>query len=148
VTLSINDTQHNNALPLCWVSQFINCYAECRYAECCYSECRYAECHDAKVICRGQHWVQQKISVKIPSFVLHWKHPLVSLNFWRVLNDRFCCIFTVLKIVFLTDCKPLHPRKSYWRGRLSTVDLLVLTSLDKLLFILKPLFANLQNKLP
>ncbi len=31
----------------------------------------------------------------------------------------------------------VQPGKSYWRGRLSTVDLLVLTSLDQLLFIMK-----------
>ncbi len=36
-----------------------------------------------------------------------------------------------------------HPGKSYGRGRLSTVDLLVLTSLEQLLFILK----ILKNKL-
>ncbi len=38
--------------------------------------------------------------------------------------------------------------KSYWRGRLTTVDLLVLTTLDQLIFILKILFMFLQNKLP
>ncbi len=34
VTLSISDTQHNNALPLWWVSRFIYYYAEGRYAKC------------------------------------------------------------------------------------------------------------------
>ncbi len=34
----------------------------------------------------------------------------------------------------------LKPEKSYWRGRLSTVDLLELTSLDQLLFIMEILF--------
>jgi hypothetical protein len=29
-----NDTQHNNALPLCW----------CRHAECYFAECYFAEC--------------------------------------------------------------------------------------------------------
>jgi hypothetical protein len=42
VTFSISDTQQNNALPLCWESQFIYCYAECHYVECCYSECHCA----------------------------------------------------------------------------------------------------------
>ncbi len=37
---------------------------------------------------------------------------------------------------------------SYRRGRLSTVDLLVLTSLDQPLLILKMLFYFLQNELP
>ncbi len=36
----------------------------------------------------------------------------------------------------------------YKRGRLGTVDLLVLLSLDQLLFILPALFTFLQNKLP
>jgi len=48
VTPSINDTQHNNDLPLCWlslcwVSGFIYYYAECHYAECCNAECHFAE---------------------------------------------------------------------------------------------------------
>jgi hypothetical protein len=35
------------------------------------------------------------------------------------------------------DAKYVQPEKSHWRGRLSTVDLLVLTSLKKFLFVLK-----------
>jgi hypothetical protein len=34
-------------MSLCWVSHFINCYAECHYAEYHYAECRYTECHYA-----------------------------------------------------------------------------------------------------
>ncbi len=41
-----------------------------------------------------------------------------------------------------------QPGKSIWRGRLSTVDLLVLTSLNHLIFKLKILFTFQQNKLP
>ncbi len=41
-----------------------------------------------------------------------------------------------------------RPGNPYWRGRLSTVDLLVLTSLDQLVKILKTLFTFLQSKLP
>jgi hypothetical protein len=56
VRLSINNTQHSNVMPLCFVSlclvsHFIYCYAECRYAECRYAKCRYAECRYTK--CRG-----------------------------------------------------------------------------------------------
>ncbi len=39
------------------------------------------------------------------------------------------------------ETKGEKPRKSCWTGRLSTVDLLVLTSLDKLLFQLKILLT-------
>jgi hypothetical protein len=48
VTKSINDTRHNNALPLCLQTRFIYDYAECHYAECHYAECHYAECHYAE----------------------------------------------------------------------------------------------------
>ncbi len=42
----------------------------------------------------------------------------------------------------------LRAGKSYLTGRLSTIDLLVQTSLDQILFILKILFTLFQNKLP
>ncbi len=51
MTVSINDTQRNNALLLCCVSHFIYYFAECHYAECHYAECRNAECRYAE--CRG-----------------------------------------------------------------------------------------------
>jgi hypothetical protein len=37
--------------------------------------------------------------------------------------------------------------KSYWTGRLNTIDLLILTSLDHLLFLLK-IVTFLSKKLP
>jgi hypothetical protein len=40
----------------------------------------------------------------------------------------------------------LQPGKTNWKGRLSTVDLLVITSLDKLHLILKTLFTFLQKR--
>jgi hypothetical protein len=40
----------------------------------------------------------------------------------------------------------VKPGNPYWRGRLSTVDLLALTSLDQLLFIMQTLCTFLQNK--
>ncbi len=42
MTLNINDTQHNNALPC---AEYRN--SECRYAEYFYAECRHAECRGA-----------------------------------------------------------------------------------------------------
>ncbi len=44
--------------------------------------------------------------------------------------------------------KKLQSGKSYWGERLSTVDLLVLTSLDQLVFVLLYWKYYLQNKLP
>ncbi len=41
---------------------------------------------------------------------------------------------------FLWEWSTVLPGKPYWRGRISTIDLLVLTSLDQLLLILKILF--------
>jgi hypothetical protein len=40
----------------------------------------------------------------------------------------------------------VKPGKSYWRGRLSTVDLLVLTSLYWLIFFLKILFIGVSKQ--
>jgi hypothetical protein len=37
VTLSLNDSRHNNAMPLYRVSHYINYYAECHYADCYYA---------------------------------------------------------------------------------------------------------------
>ncbi len=42
----------------------------------------------------------------------------------------------------------LKPGNTHLRGRLSTDDLLALTSLDQLLLIFKTLFTFLQNDLP
>jgi hypothetical protein len=55
MTFCINDIKHTLYLvPLCLASQFIKCYAECRYAESRYAECRYAECRYAE--CRYAEW--------------------------------------------------------------------------------------------
>ncbi len=48
MTVAMDETQHNNAMPWCLVSHFINYYAECYYAECHYAECHYAECRYAE----------------------------------------------------------------------------------------------------
>ncbi len=47
MTLSINDTQLSNALPLHLI--YFNAerhYPECHYTKCCYAECRGAQCND------------------------------------------------------------------------------------------------------
>jgi hypothetical protein len=45
VTLSIYNTQHYSALPLCSVSRVIYGYAKYHYAECHYAVFHYAKCH-------------------------------------------------------------------------------------------------------
>ncbi len=42
--------------------------------------------------------------------------------------------------------RSLFPGKTFWRGRTSTVDLLVLTSLDQLLFVLKKYFPQFTKQ--
>jgi len=49
---------------------------------------------------------------------------------------------------FLSTLMKVDAGKPYQRGRISTVDLLVLTSLDQLLFALKLYFSVSSNKLP
>ncbi len=64
-------------MPLCLVSQFIKCYAEC-----CYPECRYAECLSAKTNALAY---LASLSVTKNVFVnFRWKfHKL----FWHNLNQ-------------------------------------------------------------
>jgi hypothetical protein len=74
------------------------------YAQCRYAECHYAECH--YVECLG--------AINNNSTIMN-----SMTNFIKLSRLRF---------------KLLWPGKSNWRGRLSTADLLVLTSLDYLIF--------------
>ncbi len=65
-----------------------------------------------------------------------WRH-LGTLELRLIVRN----FVIVLQASFLMDKLMLQPGKSYWRGRLSTVDLLELTSLHQLLFILKIVFT-------
>ncbi len=65
MTLSITDTQHNNAMHYAECHhaerQIIYCYTKCHYAECRYAEYHYAECCGALRICKGQpNWAAAK----------------------------------------------------------------------------------------
>jgi hypothetical protein len=55
---------------------------------------------------------------------------------------------TSLLRTFVNDAHNIGQGSLTDGGRLSVVDLLVLTSLDKILFMLKILFNYLKNKLP
>jgi hypothetical protein len=82
---------------------------------------------------------------------LMWRSTVLSLppqlvfpaqGIWLLLKDCF-------NLLMLSSwIWAQNPGKSYCRIRLSTVDLLVLTSLDQLLFKLKICFALLVNKQP
>ncbi len=101
------------------------CYAECCsaewcYAECCYAECCYAECY----LC----WV-------LLCWVL-WRH-------YNAMKRSLICFYFLLYSPSQIRVKGLG-KEPYWRGRLSTVDLLVLTSLDRHIFILKILIVFLS----
>jgi len=78
VTFSINNAQHNNALPLCWILPFIYYYAECKYTECQYGRCHYAECQYAE--CRGTIYKSLSslgsgaCSVKLFGVMFKWCH--------------------------------------------------------------------------
>jgi hypothetical protein len=53
--------------------------------------------------------------------------------------------FIIPTLIYLEGSSHLLPGKSYWRGRLGTVDLLVLTSIDKFLFILKKICYHIYK---
>jgi hypothetical protein len=63
VTLSINDTQHNNNLqwvPLYWISHFIYCNTKCHYEGCIYAGCA-AEWHYDK--CHYAGWMKTRFNI-------------------------------------------------------------------------------------
>ncbi len=67
-------------------------------------------------------------------------NPLSGIRLWLYLYAEICYIVPNQALKVLAG-------KPYWRGRISTVDLLVLTSLDQLLFILK-LYFSFNTKQP
>ncbi len=71
---------------------------------------------------------------------------LACRHFWLLFEKLG--IFSSRLVTLLCSEKFLYdwPGKSYWRGGLSTVDLLVLTSLDSLLCFLKILLTFLYKK--
>ncbi len=73
----ICDTQHNNALPLCWVPHFIHCYAECHYAE-----GRYAECHSVQTqsLAHKYYTIYNTTELLMGVNVLCNKLPFLPLN--------------------------------------------------------------------
>ncbi len=56
-----------------------------------------------------------------------------------------CCVFMSMTLKNIHLSYPAWI--SYWRGRISTIDLLVRTGSDQLLFILKKYFSFILNKL-
>ncbi len=80
VTLSINNTQHNNNLPLCWVWHFIHFYTAYHYAECLYAESHYAESHYAESHYAECHYAESRyaecrgaVCNPIKLFFRHWR---------------------------------------------------------------------------
>ncbi len=66
MTLGINDTQCNTALPFCSASHFIYNYAECRYADCHYAQCHYAECRYAECRYAKCHYAEGRGAIFNP----------------------------------------------------------------------------------
>jgi len=105
---------------------FLYCFPWCRYAE-----CRFAECHGAEIMTNE-------------FFILEFKFSIAKFIFEqsRCLCNKTSLSLCTFKLVFILNKQRIKmPGKSYWGGRLSTVELLVLTCLDKLLFILKISFT-------
>ncbi len=130
------------------------------YAECCkwalYAACRYAECRYAE--CRGSLDIDKELVDPWP----HNQHVITNNS-----NVYFCCDFSSVEqkwlfIVIWHQKTPIiqtqmykrlslaaalgmtKAGKTYWIGKLSTLDLLVLTSLDQILFKLKTKFNFLH----
>ena len=162
MALSIRDTQHE------WHSAYNVFCAECRilfsimlvllcwiYAECRCAECRHAECHGAT-----KRTIIIFDLLLINKFMEYgWYIGASTIGIWRSLQWHLAyrCNTTQPSdygtwlrhsTLYSYPTHTYKPGKTNWRGRLSTVDLLVLTSLDQLLLKLKTLFTFLLNKLP
>jgi hypothetical protein len=93
----------------CWVSLFIYCYAEC-----CYAECRYPESRNA------EFWYAESRYAEC-----------------RCIECRYteCVVKPIIHPTWMFFFGMIYPGKSYWRGRLSTVDhsslLLTLINYDR-----------------
>ncbi len=103
--------------------------------------------HQLSIIRLG-HWCQKSdkhasllsFRIEIYSICPVWRQ---DLKFIALLTNFISFTFLTLFHV-ISQSVPYQwpvPGKSYWGGRLSTVDLLVLTSLDQLIFIYKISFS-------
>jgi hypothetical protein len=118
----------------CWVSSvcWVSCMLSVLYADC--------------LVC----WVSYMLSVLCAECLISWVSIMLSVT--STLNtdcfsvERHCakCRNAECRGALLWNTFQGNLAK---RGRLSTVDLLALTSLDHMLFILKILFTFLRNKL-
>ncbi len=80
MTLSVHDTWYQRhsvykSQPLCWVSRFICCHAECHSAE-----CSYADCHGT--ICKTHCFRKPKMSMASTCFSIS------LFESWRPLERR------------------------------------------------------------
>ncbi len=117
------------------------------------------------VICRVSHFYFYSISLCRVS--LWWVSHFYYFGVFHEVecfNCNFIMLIVVIMSILATKNKILPPPrnkifwmifpltvytgKSYWRGRLSTVDLLVLVSLYQLIFIFKILLTFFYKKLP
>jgi hypothetical protein len=102
VTLSVSDSQHNNALPIFWVSRFIYYYAECHYTKCHYAACRRAEI----VKCQFATIVSQTMIVIV---FLTIRSKTLYYHFLKIKTSLMT--FSVLPSITLYLYRTLYPRQ-------------------------------------
>jgi hypothetical protein len=138
----------------CWLSfcQVLFCWVLCCQVFWCVSFCRMSSCH---VFCK-MSFCRMSFSRALWRYEVSARKEIkkaIYLNRFYGFNDcfRFKKNFDGITIsqIYRYTVK-IRDGKPYWKGRLSTVDLLVLTSLNQLLFlfVLQTIFTFLQNKLP
>jgi hypothetical protein len=130
-------------------------YAKRRYAKYRYAKCRYAKCHLCHVLFMPSVIMPSVImpSVVMPSIIMPsvvmpsvvMPSVVASLNEMNSSFERIFCSFSfqsfqfifsfILFTLFASSYVP--PGNPYLKGRLSTVDLIVLTNLDRLLLQLQ-----------
>ena len=77
------------------------------------------------------HWKNVKLMKLSSTFCLNWK----DFHLYHSFPDS-CPV----------QCLRVKARNPFWRGRLSTVDLLILTSIEQLFLLLQRLFTFLRKQ--
>ncbi len=145
MTLRIKILKHNTwhkSIVFCRVSLWWVSLCECHNANLHYDDCLFWwESLCSVPLCLvSSYW----LSLCLVSLCwLSWRHLLRFIIFHWILVSPITAIFRAefANQMFQRMSKLIHTSGiSYWRGRLNTVDLLALTSLEQLHYLLKILF--------
>ncbi len=134
-------------MSLCWMSLCWIIYAECHYAQCHHAESHYAQCLYASAVMLNVVILSVVASFQTPSKTQSclFNKARAELQLFKIQDWLEVSIKLVLhksniggpwvpsvSTEEVSIQRSKRPRNPYWKGRLSTVHLLVLTTLHQL----------------